>query len=338
VTIKNLAINHTYTLSPTTMFLTWFGWDSQTGGSLSGAPFSFPSIGVHIAAPTPPELVAGVTGFFNISTNHLGNFDRGDYTIREDVTLQRGTHEIHIGGEAVRVRNDLVNTFTMSGQFTFGNQLSGNNLSDFFLGDASRFLQGGGEFKNLGGTLWSLFFQDNWRMTPNFVLNYGVRWDPYFPYTEEKGRVPCFAPGQKSSRFPNAPVGLIFGGPNNDPGCPAASGSESNVWNFGPRLGFAYRIGSSGKTSLRGGAGIYYTPPGNHDSNGLVDTAPFGPRFDYSGNISFVDPFSSIGIPNPFPAQYGPNLPGPNATSRCPSLCMDIYSVTGACHSWPPGI
>lgn len=318
VTIKNLAINHTYTLSPTTLFLTWFGWDSQTGGSLSGAPFSFPDIGVHIAAPTPPELVVSVGGFFNVSTNHLGNFDRGDYTIREDVTLQRRNHEIHIGGEAVRVRNDLVNTFTMSGQFTFNNQLSGNNLADFFLGNASRFLQGGGEFKNLGGTLWSLFFQDNWRMTPNFVLNFGVRWDPYFPYTEEKGRVPCFAPGQKSAKFPNAPAGLIFGGPNHDPGCPAASGSEANVWNFGPRLGFAYRLGSSGRTSLRGGVGIFYTPPGNHDSNGLVDTAPFGPRFDYSGNINFVDPWSSIGIANPFPAQYGPNLPGPNATFTLP--------------------
>lgn len=318
VTIKNLAINHTYTLSPTTLFLTWFGWDSQTGGSLSGAPFPFPDIGVHIAAPTPPELVVSVGGFFNVSTNHLGNFDRGDYTIREDVTLQRRNHEIHIGGEAVRVRNDLVNTFTMSGQFTFNNQLSGNNLADFFLGNASRFLQGGGEFKNLGGTLWSLFFQDNWRMTPNFVLNFGVRWDPYFPYTEEKGRVPCFAPGQKSAKFPNAPAGLIFGGPNHDPGCPAASGSEANVWNFGPRLGFAYRLGSSGRTSLRGGVGIFYTPPGNHDSNGLVDTAPFGPRFDYSGNINFVDPWSSIGIANPFPAQYGPNLPGPNATFTLP--------------------
>ena len=316
VTIKNLAINHTFTLSPSTLFLTWFGWDSQTGGSLSGAPFSFSDIGVHIAAPKPPELVVSVPGFFSVSTNHLGNFDRGDYTFREDVTMQRGSHEIHAGGEAVRVYNNLVNTFTMSGQFTFGNQLTGSNLSDFFLGDASRFLQGGGEFKNLSGTLWSLY------ITPNLIVNLGVRWEPYYPYTEEKGRVPCFAPGQKSAKFPNAPVGIIYGGTHNDPGCPAQSGSLPNIWNFDPRLGFAYRLGSSGKTSIRGGAGIYYTPPGNHDSNGLVDTAPFGPRFDYSGNLSFVDPFSSIGIPNPFPAQYGPNLPGRDATFTLP---LSVY-------------
>ncbi|PYV26415.1 MAG: hypothetical protein DMG24_07030, partial [Acidobacteria bacterium] len=39
VTVKNLSLNHTYSLSPTLLFNTWFCWDSQTGGSLSGAPF-----------------------------------------------------------------------------------------------------------------------------------------------------------------------------------------------------------------------------------------------------------------------------------------------------------
>nr|MDQ2901362.1 TonB-dependent receptor [Acidobacteriota bacterium] len=317
--IQNLAVNHVYTLSPSVIFQTWFGWDDQTGGSRSGAPYPFSSLGVNIAAPTPPELVVGVSGFFSVSTGHLGDFNRSDYTFREDAAVQRGSHELHIGGEAVRVRNDLVNTFTMSGQFTFGNQLSGSNLSDFLLGDASRFLQGGGEFKRVAGTLWSLYVQDNWRIGPNLTVNMGLRWDPDFPYTEQDGRVPCFEPGAKSTRFPNAPVGLIFGGKNHDAGCPAESGYKRDLSNFGPRLGFAYRLGSAGKTALRGGFGMFYTPLGNHDSNGLVDTAPFGPRFDFSGNLRFADPFASIGIPNPFPAQYGPNLPGPNAQFTLPT-------------------
>ncbi|MDQ6666172.1 MAG: TonB-dependent receptor, partial [Acidobacteriota bacterium] len=322
--IQNLAVNHVYTLSPSIVFQTWFGWDDQTGGSRSGAPYPFSDLGVNIAAPTPPELVVGVSGFFSVSTGHLGDFNRSDYTFREDVAVQRGSHELHIGGEAVRVRNDLVNTFTMSGQFTFGNQLSGSNLSDFLLGDASRFLQGGGEFKRVDGTLWSLYVQDNWRLSPNLTVNMGIRWDPDFPYTEKDGRVPCFQPGAKSTRFPNAPVGLIFGGKNPDPGCPAESGYKRDLGNFGPRLGFAYRMGNAGKSALRGGFGMFYTPLGNHDSNGLVDTAPFGPRFDFSGNLRFADPFASIGIPNPFPAQYGPNLPGPNAQFTLP---VSIYGT-----------
>lgn len=326
VWIKNLAINHTFTATPNLLFNTWFGWDQQTGGSRSGAPFPFSDAGINIAAPTPPELVVSVSGFFSISTNHLGNFDRGDYTFREDVTLQRGAHELHFGGEAVRVYNNLVNTFTMSGQFTFGagTALSGNNLSDYMLGDASAFLQGGGEFKNLVGTLWGLYVQDNWRVNQRLTLNLGLRWDPYFPFTEVDGRVVCFAPGQKSQRFPNAPAGLLYGGSNADPGCPAQTGSNPDRSNFGPRIGFAYRLGDNGKTVIRGGAGMYYTPPGNHDSNGLVDTAPFGPRFNLAGNLSFKDPFASAGIANPFPAQYGPTLPGSSAQFTLP---VSVYGT-----------
>ena len=56
VTVKNLAVNDTYSYSPTLLFNTWFSWTSQTGGSLSGAPFGFPDAGVNVAAPTPPEI------------------------------------------------------------------------------------------------------------------------------------------------------------------------------------------------------------------------------------------------------------------------------------------
>ena len=46
------------------------------------------------------------------------------------------------------------------------------------LGDASAFLQGGGEFKRLAGTLWSMYAQDNWRVNQQLTLNIGLRWDP----------------------------------------------------------------------------------------------------------------------------------------------------------------
>ncbi|HXH49177.1 MAG TPA: carboxypeptidase regulatory-like domain-containing protein [Terriglobia bacterium] len=323
VKVQNLSLNHTYSFSPTILFNTWFGWDSQTGGSLSGAPYGFPDAGVQIAAPTPPEMSLYVDGSFGFETNHLGDFGRGDWTIHEDVTWQRGSHELHFGGDIVRLKNHLVNEFTMSGEFEFGNQLSGSNLTDFFLGHASHFLQGGGEFKDMHGVLYAPYVQDNWRVNQKLTLNLGLRWDPYWPYTEEKGRVVCYQPGAQSSRFPNAPVGMLFGGPNNDTGCPAGFGSNNNLPNFAPRVGFAYKLDS--KTVVRGGGGFYYIPPSTVASNGFVDTAPFGPRFDFEGNVSFVDPFGSFGIsPNPFPAQYGPSLPDSSATFTLP---VSIYGT-----------
>jgi hypothetical protein len=325
VTVKNLALNDIYTMTPNVVFNTWFGWSSQTGGSISGSPFSFSSLGVDIAAPTPPEISMGVNGYFSINTNHDGTFNRGDYTIREDVTYQHGRNEFHFGGEAVRVSNELINTFLMSGSFTFGSSLSGNNLSDFILGDASNFNQGGGEYKNLEGVLWSLYAQDNFRVNSKLKVDFGLRWDPYFPYTEQHGRTVCYLPGTQtpSARFPNAPLGMLF---PNDPNCPNG-GSEPNLLNIAPRLGFAYKIGAN--TVLRGGGGIYFTPIANNETNGMVDTAPFSPQFNYTGVVNFANPYSTIGIPNPFPAQYASTQPQSNVQFTLP---VSIYGTLQ--HNW----
>ncbi len=316
VRVQNIAVNHTYTVSPTFLFNTTFGLNRQRGGSLSSAPFSFRDMGVNILGPqdstvkAPPELVVSVTGGFNINTNHFGQFDRGDFTIREVVTKIRGAHQFRFGGEAVRVSNHLINTFQMAGNFTFNGQLSGNGLADFMLGQASSFTQGGGEFKNLKGTKWGFFVQDDWRVNQRLTLNLGVRWDPYIPYYDRDGRVVCFQPNNtaKSQRYPNAPFGFFYGG---DPGCPVA-GVNPNWWNVEPRIGFAYRLTQDGKTSLRGGAGIYYTPvPSGGTFNGYADTAPFAGTFTLN-SVSFQDPYGSKGLANPFPSNFGPQVPGPN--------------------------
>ena len=330
VRVQNLAINHSYAVSPSFLLNTWFGWNQQRGGSLTSAPFSYPDAGVKIASQDPPELVLSVGGGFDIGTNHKGDFDRGDWTVRENVTLQKGGHELHFGGEAVRVKNHLINGFLMSGESYFFNQLSGDNMADFIMGQTSQFDQGGGEFKLLRGTKWGFYTQDNWRFNQRLTLNLGIRWDPYFPFLEREGRVACFVPGAQSTRYPNAPAGLIYGGENADPGCPKA-GSESNLGNIGPRVGFAYRLTQNGKTSLRGGIGYYYTPPQTSAFNNFVDVAPFGPQY-YFFDVSFEDPYGtarqpdgSVGVPNPFPEQYGPRVPGSDATFILPTALYGTF-------------
>ncbi len=91
------------------------------------------------------------------------------------------------------------------------------------LGQVSQFTQAGGLYLNFTGIKWSAFVQDNWRAESRLTLNLGLRWDPWFPYKDSQGRVGCFEPGKQSQRFPNAPLGLLFGGSNHDPGCPSAS-------------------------------------------------------------------------------------------------------------------
>jgi Carboxypeptidase regulatory-like domain len=323
VRIQTLALDHVFTLSPTVLFNTWFGWDSQVGGSRSGIPpgadaITFPAAGVKIAggAPGISPAIEGlsVTGLFSVASTHFGDFNRGDWRIREAVTITKGAHELIFGGEVVRLIQDITNTNTQSGSFTFSSQLSGSNVADFVLGRATNFTQGAGQYQNLRGVTYSAFVQDNWRVSQRLVLNLGIRWEPFWPYTEIKNRIPCFRQGQKSSRYPNAPVGLVFGG---DQGCPAGSGQEATLANFAPRVGFAYRIGQN--TVIRGGAGIYNSVPATLIYNGTAATAPFNPRFLLTG-VSFEDPYGSVGIANPFPAQYGAgSVQGPEAQFTLPT-------------------
>ena len=320
VRVQNVSINHTVAPSPTLLFNTTIGMNRQRGGSTSTAPFGFRDAGANIIGPedhpeidSPPELIVSVTGGFNINTNHLGDFDRGDFTFRHVATKMAGNHELRFGGEAVHVRNHLINTFQMAGRVAFNGSLSGHPMADFMFGRTSEFRQGGGEFKDLRGTRWGAFVQDNWTANSRLTMNLGLRWDPYLSPYDREGRVICFDATQQSQsvRYPNAPRGLLYGGDNPDAGCPKA-GVEPIWTNFGPRLGLAYRLTDDGRTMLRSGFGIFYTPERTGASNSQSNTAPFGATFTLN-DADWADPFASKGLPNPFPAQFGPDVPGPEA-------------------------
>ncbi|AXC09784.1 Oar protein [Acidisarcina polymorpha] len=313
--LKNISVVDIYTISPTILLNSYFGYTSQTGQTLSPAPFTIQDAGSLIAQPTnfKPTLNVGVAGNFTIGEQPAsGTWDRGDQSLREVATYIKGAHQIQFGGEIMRVTAPMGNSYQADGVFTFSNSLTGDNVADFELGAVSSFTQAGGLYLNFTGFNWSAFVQDNWKATPRLTLSAGLRWDPFIPYKDSQGRVGCFVPGAQSLRYPNAPAGLIFGGSNHDPGCPSSS-IYSTFSEFGPRLGFAYQLTSDGKTSVRGGAGYYYQPPNLVAFEDVVGIPPFAPIVNLSA-VNFTDPYGSGGIANPFPAQFGPNTPGAAAT------------------------
>jgi outer membrane receptor protein involved in Fe transport len=74
------------------------------------------------------------------------------------------------------------------------------------------------------------FIQDDWRVTPRFTLNLGLR------YEYQRNPEPF----------------------NLNPSLPQTDNSVDDRNNFGPRIGFAYDLTGDGKTSIRGGWGLYY--------------------------------------------------------------------------------
>jgi len=313
--LKNISVVDIYTISPTVVLNSYFGWTSKTGLTETAAPFNIAQAGANISQPTnlPATLNLDVSGGFTVGEQPAtGTWDNSEISDRELVTFIKGKNEIQVGGEWSHIHLPMGNSFQADGDYSFGGDLSGNNLSDFLLGAASSFTQGGGLYLNFSGSEWSAFFQDNWHATSRLTVSAGIRWDPFSPYTDSEGRVGCFVPGAQSTRYPNSPAGLIFGGSNHDPGCPASS-INNNLSNIGPRLGFAYQLTSDAKTSIRGGAGYYYQAPNGVAFQDVVGIPPFAPVVNIT-NTNFTNPYSAAGIADPFPASFGPINPGPTAT------------------------
>ena len=193
------------------------------------------------------------------------------------------------------------------------------------LGDYSgnlAFRQGAGEFKNNRNIFAGVYAQDSIRVTRRLTVNLGLRYEPALPWRELKGRVQQFRidgliAGTRSTQFPNAPPGAYFPG---DPGVPP-NGVNASLNNFAPRVGFAYDVFGDGKTSLRGGAGIFYdTRINGIINNRFVDQAPFSPQLIFSTSAvkpgSISDPLctqastqTALGCTsqaNMFPAPFPP--------------------------------
>ena len=73
-----------------------------------------------------------------------------------------------------------------------------------------------------------LYGADTWKLNQKLTLNYGLRWEPYFPVVNMDGSAIHFdedalEKGIKTTRFTNAPPGVFF---NGDPGFPGIAGHE----------------------------------------------------------------------------------------------------------------
>ena len=261
-----------------------------------------------------------ITGLFNLGFTEFGPQPRIDqtYEVVDNFSFTHGNHTMKAGWDMRRfqVKNPFFaqnNGFYLyNGGGTFS---TGNPGADFLLGVPDLYAQASGGNGDDRAQEYYSYFQDQWKVRPNFTFTYGLGWtiDTAMVDLAYGGHgMAAFYPGKQSVVFPNAPVGVVYSG---DPGV-HPTGTNHPFRNFGPRLGFAYspdwgKLTGAGKTSIRGGFGMYYNrteeelnlqfqgvPPNSIATNGAGTTG---------GSPSFANPFvdiagrSGFNVSNPFP-------------------------------------
>ncbi|MBV8819904.1 MAG: carboxypeptidase regulatory-like domain-containing protein [Acidobacteriaceae bacterium] len=206
----------------------------------------------------------GWQGFSSIGSNGLtqGNI-MNNYQITDDVTWIRGGHTIKAGYDIRQSRLLLDSDNGPRGSFTFnasytaaldpvtGNPVAGtgNGVADFLLGYPTN-MSGAVGTSATHFTFWThnLFVQDDWKVTRELTLNYGLRWEymgPPRPIDQELNHVYGFDFNTGKQLFPV--LGQI-----------RPSVVNPDYKDFAPRLGFAYNPAWASSWVMRGGIGIYY--------------------------------------------------------------------------------
>ncbi len=243
----------------------------------------------------------------------------------DDVSWVRGNHTFGFGGNVRLIRNNRVSLgasfdtaiinpsfYNASGAVItdpFSDFASSNDLRDALASVIGRYSQysanlvydANGQLQPVGTPTdrsfateeYEGYFQDSWRMRPNFTLNYGVRWSTSTPVYERNGLQ--VVPNVNLTEYFNQRVESSFNGvPFTDPITFVLGGKANNApgyykqdWNnWAPSVSFAWSpdfgenafgklFGREGKSVIRGGFRMTYDRIGsalavNFDLNNLA--------------------------------------------------------------------
>ena len=262
-----------------------------------------------------------------------------DFRLRQNSNFDGGRN----GGMKANVQYGSTTGGFLSGNYSglIGDSANdaGSGLANFLLGYSPAFITRG----TPGGPYFqsnreiAFFGQDDWKVNQNLTLNLGLRWDLFTQPTERFDRQTNFNPANDT---------LTRAGDG-------ASGGrdlvESDLNNFGPRIGFAWSGLKSDKSFVvRGGYGLLYAvdipgipgilstnPPGG--ANYSCSRPTFGtsncPQLPARFNLDTGYPFPAENITIP-PGQTFAAAAGTNLVFVDPNIKNEMYHQFNTVFQW----
>lgn len=204
------------------------------------------------------------------------------YQISDTLSLSRGKHLFHLGGEIRRLQVNSILDLLTRGSLSMSGAISGSGISDLLLGYPSFDMQSQADNPiTLRSTAYNAFFQDEWKVRPNLTLNLGLRYEY---------NTPPIDPTNRMSTFDLQTGSIVQVGTNGT----SRSGTNPDRNNFAPRIGFAWN--PMRDLIVRGGYGLYYDA-GYFEVNSALYFNP--PQFNL--RVFFPSQYSLLTLENPFP-------------------------------------
>ncbi len=270
------------------------------------------------------------------------------HQVADSLTFLKGNHNFKFGGEYSRLYATQTFGFNQFGQYNLSLGGTAAQVSDTLLRLSNSVTPQAGSVQAILGRFDStnasflkqignleadmtvhelaFFGQDNWRITPQLSINYGLRLEQQYNPT----------PDASNTQIVNVVRNTIFPirGAGYDP-----TQIQDSGWQIGPRFGFAYDPEGKGKMVIRGFTGLYYartplivlaSPVNNYRSTpGDVST-----RLPFTGfSQTAFDTFLNTAAGTQYRAITGCNpaaAAGTDARNRCtPNTVYRQFAIVG---------
>jgi hypothetical protein len=221
-------------------------------------------------------------------------FAYNQFEFTDQLSIAKGAHSIKTGFSLRRLQLNAASNQFVDGIYVYFGIPGLSTLDVFLLGLPAAFIapQPGSDFyRGIRESIIGTFVQDDWKVSRKLTLNLGLRYEAITTPTEVNGKIANL----RHVTDPTTTVGAPFF-------------DNPSLKNFAPRVGFAYDPFGDGKSSIRGGYGIFD-----------VNILPFNYRFEISNQPPFAN-LPTVAGPPPF---FFP-APFPNAFQQITSSALPL--------------